>query len=190
MWGFMMFGFISLADSLMVETAQKGGKKSSIVFKSSAVLLAFTVILVCFLAEALVLSDTNLPKYKCDKPISTFHTGSVLLAIPLIFFCFYYMAKRPYLASTKGKDGASAVQSRSKFWITYSYTVVTSGWYIVGCYWVLPSKTCYDKNPNGHTVALAYVMAFLIFLGISATYCCYPTSRRSPHDDEEALSNA
>jgi hypothetical protein len=40
----------------------------------SSVLLAFTVILACFLAEALVLSDTNLPKYKCDRPICTWWT--------------------------------------------------------------------------------------------------------------------
>jgi len=181
MWGFMMYLFVGLADSMHAEQAQ-GGKKAG-TFKSAAVLLLFTIILIVFNAEGLVLADTNYPKFKCDSMISAFHLGSVVLGIPLILFCFYYMAKTPF----KGSDAATSAR---KMWITTSYTVVTSGWYVVGCYWVFKSKTCYDKNPTGYSLALAYCIAFLIFLGVMATYCCFPPLRRRPDMSEEPMSQS
>ena len=62
---------------------------------------------------------------------------------------------------------------------------MTSAWYVFGCFWVFKSKTCYDKNPNGYSIALAYCIAFLIFVGIMATYCCYPANRKRQAGDED-----
>merc|ERR1711981_570408 len=95
-------------------------KRGGNTLKAAAVLLCFTVILIAFCAEALVLADTSYAKYKCDVPIPAFHAGSVLIAVPLILFCFYYMAKGgPY----KGQNSA---QTYRKWWITTAYVVVTS----------------------------------------------------------------
>ena len=68
--------------------------------------------------------------------------------------------------------------------------MVTSAWYVFGCFWVFRSKTCYDKNPNGFSLALAYCIAFLIFVGIMATYCCYPATRKPLQREDEPLANA